>query len=442
MSEDSPYQIIDEEQLSVSEYITLTTELVRIIEKEIDDEKSRNVRQGWSTWAILGGIVGAALILFGQTRDLAELPVKTVEIGAVSLLSIFFLFGLFNSLSGNPFLVKTGRLTYARDAFRGQWFLIILRLLLFLAISMIVGFADFGTWPKVLGIVLILLPTLFFFFSFTVAAFVELPIGNNPQKSRTAPGIAFIALGFYFVAIVLLGSQLPFPIGASLTSAYLVSISLSVIVALFEWLLWTAIASRGIPELNDLKDDLVFQRVGLNEGLNRYKVIKEGRTLFEEMKPDLDTFLSNMYQQEEIYNDQIAIIKKFKELLPVESDSEETMALKQNDAEILHRSAQISREKLISLSKAISFEIPAFNKKLVRVANATGDFDTKQIIDDLRNRRFQDLVQKENELNALSAELEQYIQSERGRLKGSEANVADLKPTLPSVSERPASAGE
>jgi hypothetical protein len=425
MNEQSIYQLIDEKELSTAEEITLTTQLIRILEKDIDDKKSANTREGWSTWAILGGIVGAALLLFGQTKEIQQIPPETAKIGAVFLLLFFFLSAGYNVLSGSPQLVKAGRLISAEEVFKGQKLLIILKLFLYSIISFTIFLSDFNFWTKLFAIILILLPIFLVSFSILAANYAKIPIGNNPQKPEIASRFAYLTLSFYFMAVVLLGAQLPFPVGQTLSSAYVIGISLSIIIALFEVLLSTAHTPREVPVLEDLKDEIIFRRVGLNEALNRYKILKEGKTLFEEMKPDLDKFLSNMYQQEEIYNDQIAIVKKFRELLPTQNDTEDMMELKQKDAEMLNRSAQISREKLISLNHAIQVEIPTFNNKLIKVASATGDFETKKIIDDLRNRRFQDLIGKEKELDSLNAELENFIKSEQARLKQSEPHASN-----------------
>ena len=46
MSRESLYQIIDEEQWSIGDEITLSKELIRVIEKDIDGEKTKNTHKG------------------------------------------------------------------------------------------------------------------------------------------------------------------------------------------------------------------------------------------------------------------------------------------------------------------------------------------------------------------------------------------------------------
>lgn len=74
-----PRRSIQELGLEDSEELSLYLELIRIIEKETDEIKAGDTRSGWTSWAMLGGIAAALLLLFGETRKLQSFPTQEVE---------------------------------------------------------------------------------------------------------------------------------------------------------------------------------------------------------------------------------------------------------------------------------------------------------------------------------------------------------------------------
>jgi hypothetical protein len=98
--------LIDEDELEPSDQIALYTELIRIIEKDIDDAQSRNSREGWNTWGILGAIVAAVFLLLGQTKDLQEIPAETTKISIAFIILFQFFIGAYNFLTGSKNLVN------------------------------------------------------------------------------------------------------------------------------------------------------------------------------------------------------------------------------------------------------------------------------------------------------------------------------------------------
>src|SRR5712692_7101046 len=79
MSSTPPRRSIQELGLDDSEELKLYLELIRIIEKDIDEITAGATRNGWTSWAILGGIVGAFLLLLNETRKLQTFPTEQVE---------------------------------------------------------------------------------------------------------------------------------------------------------------------------------------------------------------------------------------------------------------------------------------------------------------------------------------------------------------------------
>ncbi|HKG58724.1 MAG TPA: hypothetical protein VKB05_03015 [Pyrinomonadaceae bacterium] len=68
MSSLPPRQSIKNLALEEPQEVSLYLELIRIIERDIDEIKAGDTRNGWTSWAIIGGIAGALFLLFGETR--------------------------------------------------------------------------------------------------------------------------------------------------------------------------------------------------------------------------------------------------------------------------------------------------------------------------------------------------------------------------------------
>src|ERR1051325_1798274 len=96
-----PRPSIQELGLNDPELVTLHLELIRIIEKDIDEIKEGDAKSGWTSWALIGGIAGALLVLFGETRKLQAFPVNDVAVitlAGILLYNIVVI--LYNILSG------------------------------------------------------------------------------------------------------------------------------------------------------------------------------------------------------------------------------------------------------------------------------------------------------------------------------------------------------
>ena len=85
----SSRQSIRELQLEDREEVSLYLELIRIIERDIDEVTARDTRTGWTTWAIMGGIVGAILLFLNEVRKLESFPSKEVKIIALAALLFY-----------------------------------------------------------------------------------------------------------------------------------------------------------------------------------------------------------------------------------------------------------------------------------------------------------------------------------------------------------------
>jgi hypothetical protein len=232
-----------------------------------------------------------------------------------------------------------------------------------------------------------------------VSSYTNRPFGNNPKYQKISPVFGFIFLIFYLLAVILLGYDLRFPIGQSLSAAYVIGLSLSAIITLAEVLLANSISSEPVNDFQELKDDIIFRRVALNEALNRYKILREGKSLFDEMKIDFDRVMGYLYREEEIYGEQKKILKKISELTPLKNDSEKIAKDKNEQISILSNSFRAYTKEMSGLISIVTTELPPFNQKLRKSAEACGDYEAENLINNLIVQKLNELAQRESEIN-------------------------------------------
>src|SRR5882672_6356054 len=104
--------------LENGEELSLYLELIRIIEKDIEELKAGDARNGWTSWAIIGGIVATALLLFGETRKLQSFPtveVETIWLGGVLLYNVAVL-GI-RAFCLDETNIRPGRIRWPKDVY-------------------------------------------------------------------------------------------------------------------------------------------------------------------------------------------------------------------------------------------------------------------------------------------------------------------------------------
>ena len=390
--------IIDENELKESDQIVLYKELIRILERDIDDAQSRNSREGWNTWGILGAIVGAALLLLGQTKDLTEVPTETKTITITFILLFQFIFGAYNLLTGNQNFVKKQRLIDSKEVYSGRKFLFFIRFSILSLVSFGIYTSDYLLWVKIVSIFLILTPVLFMVLPLFLSSYTQIFIGNTPQNQKAKSIGAYAVLTFYLTATVLLGYQLQFPVGQVLSAAYMIGLSISAIIILGEVLLSNSTSTDAVAGFQDLRDDIIFRRASLNESLNRYLILKEGKSLYDEMKGDLDRIMNYLHREEEIYGEQKKILKKLNEFINSKDESEDKLEEINDQTGILTKSFETYTREMGGLISLVVGDLDPFFKKLKKAANASGDYETEDVIRRLINQKLNQITEKEREI--------------------------------------------
>jgi len=287
----------DEENMSDADRISVYKEFLRIIEKDVDEIDSRDSREGWTMAGIVGVIIASALAFIGQTKEVDSIHPQTALIGVSFLLLIYSFWFLVKSILGESNLVKEGRMISSREASQGIVGSLIVRTIILLGVAYFVTNSDIGIGKKIGVLVPIFLPVIYFVLVVVIFQRKNYPFGNNPKfrKIQLVWGIFFLLC--FLIPGLLVASELSFPIGKELSSAYVLGVSLGIITALLELLIFKSSKSTIAEDLRNLRDDVIFQRLNLNEGISKYKVLREGKSLFDEMKIDYDQLMSQFFSR-------------------------------------------------------------------------------------------------------------------------------------------------
>lgn len=395
----------DEDELSIAEQITLNKELIRLIEKEIDDSVAANAREGVTIWTLVGGVAGAAFLFFGQTRSLIEIPSITSHVFVLALLLFQFLISLFNFISGGGIYAKRGKILDTRQAFRGRFAAITFRTASLVLLSFFVVELDIPIWMRTATILFSLLPSLYFFVSFILLILTNRPVGNNIQLPRVTLIWGLIFLACYLIPIVLLVSSTPFPIGERITTAFILGISSAAAIVMLELIVALAGASSQVRELRELKDDIVFRRQDLNGALRRFEIIREGKSVLDQMRPEYDRISSHLDRENEILDEQLKLLTSIETLTATDSASAAGTTAANPQKELLLNSYMNYNRELASLATTVNKEALEFQDKLNKAVSASGDHNSASELNQNLTSRHNELVAKQNRLEEIRVRL-------------------------------------
>ncbi len=403
----------DEDGLTSSEQISIYAGLVRVIEEDVKFIQARNSREGWTLVGVLGLLVASFAGLFRQLSEITELPLEAGKFGAVSLMFLYLLWATFNMLSGQEAFPKPGRVIPLKEFLRGRVFFFVLRGLILMLLSWFLKSTDFSSASITACIILILIPYAYGILSVIAMHYTKRPFGNNPNFAKAKPFINYLPILCYGSAVSLLASQLLFPVGPGLTRAYIIGFLMSAIVVLLELFLALAGESANVSALIDLRDDLIIRDISLNEAIVRYRIIREGKSLWDEMQPDYEEIMQELRHQDAIYDEQTAIVNKQVELVTTkflpEKSEQETKQL-ETDLSALTKSFGVHNQEVVSSVGRVTPKIEPFFTKLRKVTDATGDTVADTFIRSTLDTAFNRLRERETQINQLNQKLVELLQ--------------------------------
>jgi hypothetical protein len=386
MNSELPLREFDQSEngLAPSEQISLYTALIKVIDEDLREIKGRSSREGWTVTGIITSIIAAGAALFSRLRMVEEIPDQTIEYGITSLITLYLLWAIHNALSdGEPRYPKSGRLVSSSKFASGKLFFIALRLVILGALFVLLSQSDFASGSISLTAIFTVFPIIYGLLSFWFIKKTGRHIGNNPIFAKTWRMAGPVAAAGYLTIAITLMAQLPLPLGPGLVSAFEIGLLGAAIVFLLESLFGLARPATSVAELEELRDDIVMRDISLNDATARYRIIREGKSSWDELRSEYDKLLRGLSHQGRILDEQMVLVRKqldivSQRLLP---DAEEHVLQDLAD-EIsqLAESYSVHSQELDAASARSNSELDAFWTRLTRVTEATGDTATDQTI--------------------------------------------------------------
>jgi hypothetical protein len=398
MSDSPARPTIKDLNLEEATETSLYLELIRIIEKDIDAIKESNAKTGWTSWALVGAIAGAVLLLFGETRKLDTFPtqdVQTIWLAGILLINTAILIA--RSLRINSLGIRPGRIRWSHEenatflpvaAYRTLYFIagavIVIILPLPHWVTFLVG-GTFAFWALIMGLAL-------------TVSLIKYPLGASRIAKRS--GLFFIVtislLSLASLAALVL--HIKPPVGEGDTVPFMIAALITAIVMLAEMLLANTAPPRLLSSLQDLRNDIIFLRADIDQALRRYEILSEGEALPDALQGDLGDVLGDMEEIEHTYANMSALISKMEKSVPSRDEADEIIkekfALVRLDAESYGLHAQRCSE----IIKRLGTKIEKLRRRMNQLSIASDDWTSNQSITATLNQRLTLLIDKDAEL--------------------------------------------
>lgn len=400
---------IQDLNLEDSDEITLYLELIRIIERDIDDIQARDTRNGWTSWAIAAGVGAALLALFAETRKLGLFPVVSVEVICLTGVLIYTVVVLaFKLLSIDQTDIRPGKLRWSNEAYVGFAPSAVFTLLVFVACIIVATSLPILYLIKIFTIVAFGLWALWILLLLVLAR-MAYPLGNNPTTNKAGFIVSTVPLITSVLAAIGLISQLRWPVGEDATLPYVLAGIVLAVLLLLGMLVVRMMPSRLLSNLRDLRNEVIFLRLDIDEALRRYEVLSEGETFPDAIQKELSEVLSDLNVVEYAHWNMHRLIEQMMQKLPTKEDSAAVRDKKIADINLDKDSYLLHHQRCSQIINAIDVKTTALTKKMKRVIVATQDWGTDNMIRASLTGRLQLMQQADAQLRQRRQAIDYYL---------------------------------
>jgi uncharacterized membrane-anchored protein YhcB (DUF1043 family) len=263
-------------------------------------------------------------------------------------------------------------------------------------------------WMKIIVIATLILWTLFSLVML-LSVIINNPLGNNRYAKKGAWGYVLILIPISILSFILLLTRMPYPVGETNTLPYILAGLIIVLLLLIDNLISTTAPSRLLSNLYDLKNDIIFLRVDIDEALQRYEILTEGETLPDALKVELGDLLNDLNVIDYAQDNMSALIEKMSGELPTQGDPESEITQKRRQLKLDRDSYILHSQKTTQVLNALTEKLRQLNKKMSQLSAASEDSASENNIRSLLVQRLQLLQAAGNELAERVRPIDFYI---------------------------------
>ncbi len=326
---------------------------LRLLDSEIEHIRSAETQHGWTSWGLVGGIVGLLWLLSDELKsgnvnlEITVLAVLLFSTLIDSVRSLIYQLWQWKDPKNDP-----ARLRWSNEFFSGSELVFVLEILRSVGMLIIAFLVAPKWWVSLLTLTIAYLWYLLLMISALVLTQTEFPIRQGFTKKGFAFILAFAlpCLASFFLFLCLA----PAPTGEVIAS-YRAG---GVIVAISYLILSLAIVTRDSPILQSLigaRRNIVFNRVEINSAASQAEIALKGMEVTDAIQKDLPPILSLVERLNEDTNSLEYQVQTMQAHLPKKEDSQDTVSAKiriltahRNNAEALLRDRASTLQELNS----------------------------------------------------------------------------------------------
>lgn len=260
------YEFTDEQEM------TLTLELLKRVEKDIDELKLSKTREGFSLYVAIAGIATPLFLLLGELNKLSAISFSQIGVIFVAAILVSKIPWAFYQLitvdHATKKRQKPGRFVWTNDAFFENRLSGVFQSAVFLGSLVLIFFLRIPLWVVVFTVVSFLLYVFIIGLLF-VLSFKREPYVPSGANKKAIVGLPLLFLVFTIVSIVGLISQMTLPVGDE-TRPYLMAALLLATWFFVDMLIRLSTPSLLLEKLQLLRYDIIFLKANLQDAWIRY----------------------------------------------------------------------------------------------------------------------------------------------------------------------------
>ena len=298
---------------------------LHLLDSEIDHIRSTQTQQGWTSWGLVGALVG----MFWLLSD--ELKAGSAEFGIVALAIVLFSAGvdslrwlIYQFWQWKSPAQQATRIRWSNEWFSGNELVFAVEILRSVAVLILAFFAPIW-WPALSTFSIAYVWYLIMLIMWLALTRAEFPI----RQGFTMKGFAFV-MGFIVPALasfVLYSTLAPPPVG-DVVSSYRVA---GIIVFISYLLLSLAMVTKDSSVLHSLiaiRRDITLDRVDPRSAASQAEIALKGMEVSDAIQKDVSPILSLVERLNKSTNDLISQVQTMRTHLPTSGDTQDTVSAK------------------------------------------------------------------------------------------------------------------
>jgi hypothetical protein len=305
---------------------TTTERTLKLLDSEIEHIRGAQTKQGWTSWGLLGAIVGSLWLLSDELKagnvrvEIAAIAVLLFSTLADSLRWLVSLLWLWKDPKIDP-----ARFKWSNEFFSGNELLYALEILRSIGLLVVVFVFAPKSWLPSSTMAISYVWYLIMAILWLVLTQAEFPIRQGFTKKGFTFILAFIVpcLTSFFLYLALA----PFPTGEVIAS-YRAG---GLLVGISYLILSLAIVTKDSPILHSLigmRRNIVFNRVDINSAVSQAEIALKGMEVPDAIQKDVSPILALVERLDAATSNLMSQVQTMQTHLPTAADSQDTISAK------------------------------------------------------------------------------------------------------------------